>query len=170
MIVAQEKYFYPEQLAPEPAAVSRRSSDKSRRRRPVGIQAKTALGILAIGALFIAGIAIAITYIYPTQLGYRQVSLEQELAELEKENKQIELTIAKSRSLERVETIAVSRLNMTRPESVGLMVADQSQTSQNSSSDTATASSPVVQAAVNMVANTQEKAGQGMRTKAPVED
>ncbi|NPV91493.1 MAG: hypothetical protein HPY50_12050 [Firmicutes bacterium] len=123
------------------------------------IRNRTAKGLLVIVALFMVGVFVALTYIYPTQLGYRQVQLEKELAQLEKENKQLELTIAKGKSLERIESIAVSRLNMKRPEDAGILVAAQNPGTSSSPSNTSAEANTT--AAKQVVASTQGTTGQG---------
>lgn len=169
MVVAQEKYLYPEPAGRTEETVSRRPKARVRRQHRLSSRAKVALGGFTLGALFLLGVAIAISYIYPTQLGYRQISLEKELAAMEKENKQIELAIAKSRSLDRVEYIAINKLSMERPEEAGVMVAIQPQQPTDSEAADA-ASSPTIQNAARMVASAQTTASRGTRNNAPADD
>ena len=169
MVVAQEKYLFPEPPGLEAPETEERIRSRNRRQRRVNRRARLQLGVMAVGALFLLGIAVVVAYVYPTQLGYRQVSLEKELAQLEKENQQLELAIARSRSLERIEAIAVTRLNMTRPENGGVMVAAKP-SPPASTAGAATAGSPVVQAVMRMAANTQGLASRGKTTGAPADD
>lgn len=169
MVVAQEKYFFRESPGLEAPEAVEKTRPRNRRQRRVSRRVRLQLGVIAIATLFLLGIAVAVAYVYPIQLGYRLVSLEKELAQLEKENQQLELAVARSRSLDRIEAIAVTRLNMTRPESGGVMMAAKP-SPPSSTAVAATASSPVVQSVMRMAANTQGPASREKTTYAPADD
>lgn len=119
MVLAQEKYRLPgpglngEELAD--SGVNKTGKQRSPKRRPplklnFGIQC--CLASVAVGFIFMAGIALTLYYILPARIGYQIVSLEKEIHELEQQQKLLEIEEAHARSLGRIESIATNQMAM----------------------------------------------------------
>lgn len=115
MIVAQEKTGY--------YGLSREAArhKKIRRRKimPVGRR-------IALTAMILAGflIGVSITYYYSQvfALGYRLGCLEKELAILRVENNNLDGEVQRLASLDRVESLAINKLGMVKPDSNNVLV------------------------------------------------
>ena len=59
-----------------------------------------------------AGIALTLYYIFPARLGYKIVTLEKQIHDLEQQQKLLEVEEAQARSLGRIESIATTRMAM----------------------------------------------------------
>lgn len=75
-------------------------------------------------ALFIFAFSVVATFVYvqSSLLGYKLVSLKQDVNKLEISNKRLEYSIAQLSSLDRVENVAHTKLKMVKPEA-GNMIA-----------------------------------------------
>ena len=125
------------------------------RRRSLNKHRLGLLGVAGVLGLLIAGVLMAAVYIYPVNLGYQIVAAEKEVARMEKENQMLRLEVAKYRSLDRVETIAVGKLKMQRPQEGKVMFASVPLAGGSSTSSTVAAaqgkpSSSVVQTAASL--------------------
>ena len=124
MVLAQEKYPFDEQSMVEvqetvTAHSVRPSRVKRRRSLELKFGSKVFLSTIIIGLIFLTGIALAYCCIYPTRLGYQIVTLEQEIAALEQEQKLLKLRVAQAQSPERIEHIARYQLAMIPAEEGG---------------------------------------------------
>ena len=119
MVLAQEKYLFDNPgltgVEEPTVATDRQGKARLRKRRPaiqLNFGTKCILASVIIGLFFITGIALTLYYILPTRLGYQVVSLENEIQDLEKQQKLLELETAHSRSLGRIESIATNQMAM----------------------------------------------------------
>ena len=129
MVLAQEKYPYDEQSMAEvrdtvTAHSVRPSRVKRRRSLELKFGSKVFLSTIIIGLFFLTGIALACCCIYPTRLGYQIVTLEQEIAALEQEQKVLKLRVAQAQSPERIEHIARYQLAMIPAKEGGVRVIE----------------------------------------------
>lgn len=168
MVVAAEKY-----LSSQPSAATYFSEEHAgdfshagsrvrprTQRRSLNKQRLVLLSLLGTLGLFLVGLGIALVYTYPVHLGYQIVAAEKEIEKMEKENQMLRLEVAKYRSLERVEAVAVGKLKMQRPEDGKVMFASAPLTTNTSSSQTVAAqnkpSNNVMQAAASMLLNSKK--------------
>lgn len=116
--MAQEKY-----RIPDPGLIGEESTDsitkknrrRSRNRRPplkLNFGVQCCLASVAVGFIFMAGIALTLYYIFPARLGYKIVTLEKQIHDLEQQQKLLEVEEAQARSLGRIESIATTRMAM----------------------------------------------------------
>lgn len=114
MIVAQEKTGY----HGFSGAASR--PKKIRRIRPVSGARLALTGLVLAG--FMVGVLITYYYSQVFALGYQISSLQKELALLRVENHNLEEEVHQLASLERVESLAVNKLGMVKPDSDNVLV------------------------------------------------
>ncbi|MBQ1470046.1 MAG: cell division protein FtsL [Schwartzia sp.] len=110
----REDYYYEEQ----PAKVVQPAPKRALRERPhINTNLRFRVGVLAVALTLTASITVARTVINATR-GYELVQTQNQAAQLERENKQLELQIAEMRSPERIKNIATNDLGMSVPRDV----------------------------------------------------
>ena len=111
----QEDYYIEEPaVQPAEAPVPRRVPAE---RPHINTSLRYRAGILALALTVTASITIARSVIGATR-GYELVQMQHQAAQLENENKQLELKIAEMRSPERIKNIATQQLGMSVPRDV----------------------------------------------------
>jgi cell division protein FtsL len=84
------------------------------------------IAFVAVG--FVTLLALTSMYVMMAMIGYQITDLKGQIATRQTENKKIELEINRLKSLDRIETIATTKLGMTKPEKFAYLVIDQSET------------------------------------------
>lgn len=115
MIVAQDKTGFYGLSADQPRPKKKRRLKKSSK----------GPRILLIGMVLLAfSLGIAVTYFQAKvfKVGYQISSLQQELAILRVENHDLDEKVQQLSSLERVETLAINKLGMVKPDSSNVML------------------------------------------------
>jgi len=115
LIVAQEKpnYTYVEQPAPAPLPRTRRRSDPDR----YWYGAVTALVLVSL----VLGIGVSFFNAQIVKVGCALTALQQEIARLDAENQNLEASLGRLDSLERVEAVARTKLGMVPPSERNVM-------------------------------------------------
>lgn len=90
---------------------------KRKTKQQVILQLLSKMGL----AFFAFAVISVLIYVQGALMGYQLVSLKQEINRLETENKQLEYSIAKLSSLDRIEQEAKMRLGMISPENTQVM-------------------------------------------------
>ena len=108
----REDYYYEEQPAVKPAP---RRAPKDRPH--INSNLRFRMGVIAVALAVTASVTVARTVMSATR-GYELVQTQNQAAQLEKENKQLELQIAEMRSPERIKNIATNDLGMSVPRDV----------------------------------------------------
>jgi cell division protein FtsL len=115
MIVAQEKTGY-YKLSEEKPRSTKKPRGKSLSQRP-----KLALiGLVLV--CFLTGVVITVYCSQVIALGYQITNLEKELALLRIENHNLDEEVHRMTSLEQIESIAVGKLGMVRPDNNNILV------------------------------------------------
>lgn len=115
MIVAQEKpnYTYTEQPVSAPPPRERRGPSEDRR----WCGAMTILLLVSL----VLGIGVSFYNAQVVKVGYDLTTLKQEIARLDAENQNLEAALGRLDSLERVETVATTKLGMVPPSERNVM-------------------------------------------------
>ncbi|MCR5559822.1 septum formation initiator family protein [Schwartzia sp. (in: firmicutes)] len=112
----QEDYYYEEQPAVRPAI--KPAPRRAPKNRPhINSNLRFRIGVIALALAVTAAVSVSRTVISATR-GYELVQTQNQAAQLEKENKQLELQIAEMRSPERIKNIATNDLGMSVPRDV----------------------------------------------------
>lgn len=75
----------------------------------------------AVTGAFVVGILVVYVCAQVAAFGYRIVELKKDIADLERSNKRLELSIARLSSLDRVQRIAESELGMCKPSEMQML-------------------------------------------------
>ena len=111
----QEDYYI-EEPAVQPSAPP--APRRSVAERPhINTSLRFRVGVLALALTVTASVTVVRTVIRATR-GYELVQMQNQAAQLENENKQLELKIAEMRSPERIKNIATNQLGMSVPRDV----------------------------------------------------
>ena len=112
----QEDYYYEEQPAVRPAI--KPAPRRAPKNRPhINSNLRFRIGVIALALAVTAAVSVSRTVISATR-GYELVQTQNQAAQLEKENRQLELQIAEMRSPERIKNIATNDLGMSVPRDV----------------------------------------------------
>lgn len=114
MIVAQEKTGY--YKLSEEALPKKKSRQKASPKRP----RLALIGLVLAG--FLTGVMITVYCSQVITLGYQITRLEKELAVLRIENHNLDEEVQKMTSLERIESLAVGKLGMVKPDNSKTLV------------------------------------------------
>lgn len=115
--MVQAGYNYAPQWEEEAAGVSPRPGRMLKKvtKRKINTRKKF-LGKIGL-ALFLYGLFLVFLCIKSATLGYQIVQLEQDISKLQTSNQRIEYQMAQMTSLQRIEEVAHSELNMYEPDS-----------------------------------------------------
>lgn len=129
LILAKEKYdYYDLEQISRPSTQVRKIRKLKYKKNP-----KT-FAVLIVMAFFIMGLALAARYAQITTAGYKINNLKKQVSSLQDENDQLDVQVKKLESLDRIETIAVGKLGMQKPndnEGVQFLAMEPNENSKN---------------------------------------
>jgi|GEM_PF-664975 len=118
MIATEKKYaYYPPEV---PVAIADRPK-QGRARTGQPSPRFVCRCVAGLVVLVSVALLLLVNYTAVIERGYELERLNQELAELQNENKRLQLSIGQLESLERVEDVAVGKLGMVKAEQVRLL-------------------------------------------------
>lgn len=134
LILAKEKYdYYDLEQISRPSTQVRKVRKLKYKKNP------RTFAVIVVMTFFLMGLGLAARYAQLTTAGYKINNLKKQVSSLQNENDQLDLQVKKMESLNRIETIAVDKLGMQKPnaqEGVQFLAIDPAENSKSKGNNT----------------------------------